>query len=204
MIPTEYRLEQVVARLIERLDGARRSYDNPDLMRAEFERIADEHVRGALGEFREVGMVDEPQHHEEFLANEVSETFLPRYLKLAEEMNFAERRGFGMGALAKPLGRIGLVVATLMLVWFLELRFIRLPVIWPVMFVTLSLPFWPDIAGWLHRRRYLASLQSVLADMSWIQEQAGAYVRPERLGVADEDAIPAARRRRPGANREGS
>ena len=200
MVSTEYRLEQVVARLIERLDGTRRSYDDPAEMARDFARIALDHVNSAIGEFREVGLDEHPDEHAAFLTREVIDTFLPRYLKIAVEMNVAEKTGFGMGKLAKPVGRMGLVAATLMSLWFLELRFIHLPVVWPVMLVTLSLPFWPDIAGFLSRRRYMAELQLVLQDMAKIQEQAAAYEKPERLRVDDDDAISEARRRSAGRN----
>jgi hypothetical protein len=182
MIPTDYRLEQVATRLAERLEGTRRSFvGQPDVAAEEFRRIADEHADAAIAEFREVGMVDEPEPHAKFLRRELIETFLPRYRRLARDMTAAEEAGFGLGVVAKPLGRLGLGFVTLLLLALTIRLGLMNPVLWPLLLVVLALPFLPDIAGALHRRRYHRSLVSMLEDMAKVQDQASAYLRPHEL-----------------------
>ena len=185
MVPTDYRLDRVTARLIERLEGARPTYaTSPDEGATNFHRIAKEHVERAIGEFEEVAMADHPEAQADFLRREVMETFLPRYHRLAVEMNGATEGGFGFGRLARPLGRLALVAITLILLFFL-LRLIYLPIMWPLALLALSLPFWPDIAAMFHRRRYQRDLYALVADMTRIQDQDDAYLPKERLNVTD-------------------
>ena len=200
MVPTDYRLDQVTARLIERLEGARPTYaTSPDGAATDFRRIAREHVERAIGEFEEVALTEHPEAQAEFLRREVMETFLPRYHRLAVEMNGATEGGFGFGRLARPLGRLGLFVIALIILWFVLLKLIYLPVVWPLILLDLSLPFWPDIAAMVHRRRYHNDLYSLVADMTRIQDQTDAYLPRERLTVADE-APPRAKNRETESN----
>jgi hypothetical protein len=182
MIPSDYRLEQVVARLIERLEGARPSFpDDPERAAAAFRRTAEEHVEAAIAEFSEVSLTQDPDLHAAFLRREVLETFLPRYHRLATDMTRREERGFGFGPLADPLGRLGLAGFSLLFLWFVLVRLAWLPVIWPLVLLDLSLVFWPDLAASAHRRWYANRLHRVVADMARIQEQSNAYAPPERL-----------------------
>lgn len=188
MVPSDYRLDHVTARLIERLEGARPSFpDDPEQARQAFGRVAKEHVEAALAEYREVAL-EEPGAQATLLRHEVLETFLPRYHRVAMEMTRAEESGFGFGPLAEPLGRLGLLAGAMVILWFVLLRLVHLPVVWPLVLLDLSLVFWPDIAAWLSRRRYLRKLHRIVEDMGRIQDQAIAYLPPSRLSLADADA----------------
>jgi len=117
MIPSEYRLEQVTARLAHRLEGTRRSFiGDKHGAAAAFERVANEVVDHAIAEFRSDGFVDHPDEHAAFLRREVMQTFLPRYTRMATQMNHREASGFGLGFLYGAVGRVVLVMAALAMV----------------------------------------------------------------------------------------
>ena len=187
MVPSDYRLDHVVARLIERLEGQRPTYlGRPDEAPLAFEKAARAHVSAALAEFREVGLSDDPDTQARLLEEHVFETFLPRYAELARRRNADERGGYGLGRLAEPIGRLGLVVGTALFAWLVLLKLIALPLIWPLVLVTLSVPFWPDLARVVYHRRYVAQLQEIVEDMGRIQEQHEAYLTPARLAGSKE------------------
>ncbi|MCB9675379.1 MAG: hypothetical protein H6737_09700 [Alphaproteobacteria bacterium] len=185
MVPSDYRLDEVVARLIERLEGARPSYVDAASAEVAFRRIATEHVESAIAEYR-VMMPGEPDlgRQEALLREEVLSTFLPRYLRGAIAMNTREAEHFGAGRLAEPAGRVGLVVAVLLLLLPM-LRFVGYPVTWPIVLIVLSVPLWPDLIAWWARRRYYAELQRMIDDMQRIQHQATAYLPPEGTPTDD-------------------
>lgn len=175
MVPSDYRLPNLANGLIARLEGTRRSYaGDPQAAKEEFERIALAHVEAAGTELLDLGVVDDAAQHLEFLRGEVRQTFLPRYTRLATEMNRLESNGFGMGPLADPIGRAALVVMALV-GFVVFLRLIYLPWAWPLFLLDLSLPLWPDILRTLYRRRYARQLQSVIDDLAAVQEQATAF-----------------------------
>ncbi|MBN2798596.1 MAG: hypothetical protein JXX28_05555 [Deltaproteobacteria bacterium] len=181
MLPSDYRLDFVVARLIERLEGTRPSYAGK-LEEADgaYARIAEAHVEAALTEFSDLVGRREADAHRDFLLGEVRQTFLPRYARLSAGMTRDEERGHGLGPLAGPLGRIVLVALTLLLLLPLG-RFLYLPVSWPFGLALLALPFLPDIVAWLRRRQYLRALSALVEDMGRIQDQASAYLSFEGL-----------------------
>jgi len=189
MVPSDYRLEQIAIRLIHRLEGSRRSYaGDPQRARAEFRRIAVQHIDAALGEYREVALEDTPEDHEAFVRQEILETLLPRYHRLATAMTASEERHFGLQQLAHPLGRVGLAIATVFLLMFL----LRLPlggVVWVLVPGALSLPFLPDITSAIARYRYQGSLRSILEDLAAIQDQAAHYVPATHLRVIEDTAM---------------
>ncbi len=191
MVPTDYRLDHVVARLIERLEAQRPTFaDRPDEGRAAFERTARAHVEAAVAEMRATGWADAPDAHAAFLEREVMDTFLPRYHAVAMRMNEVEAGGYGFGRLAEPLGRLGLFAGVLLFGWVVLLKLITLPVIWPLVVLTAAVPFAPDIARVLYRRRHLAELTEIVDDMTRIQEQHDAYLPPEVLASAEEPPRP--------------
>lgn len=202
MIPTDYRLEQVSARLIERLEGTRRSHSDPAQALPAFERIAEEHVTAALDDAEAYVPPEELAHHGRFLREEVHSTFLPRYHRLATAMTADEERGHGLGTLVRPVGRLALVA--LAVVVFLALsRFMYTPVVWPLVVLDLSLPFWPDVIAGLRRRQYKRELMSLLEDMTRIQEQASVYGIPEELDrLAHEATISAPAQKKPVSQKE--
>ena len=182
----EYRLEQIVARLIERLEGARRSYvGNPEKAIVEFRRIAEEHLQAIVDE---VGHPDHPTGHPDhptghpdhltFVRQEVFETFLPRYSRIAVEMTAREDVAFGFGVAAEPLGRAMAIVASLLGLWVIVVRFLYVPAMWPVALAVLSFPFWPDIAAFMYRSQYSRKLELILADLKRIQDQSSLVVPP--------------------------
>lgn len=174
MVPSDFRLPNVANGLITRLEGTRRSYaDDPESAKAEFQRISEEHVAAAADELASLDL-DEHDGHRRFLEQEIRQTFLPRYTRLAERMNALESTNFGLGALGEPAGRVALVAVALVGLMFF-LRLIYLPWAWPMFLVDVSVPFWPDILRVLYRRRYAAQLQELLDDLGAIQEQATTY-----------------------------
>ena len=160
MVASDYRLEQVTARLIERLEGTRRSFvGDPEAGKAAFERIAGEHVEAAIGEYREVALADDPEPQAELLRREVFQTFLPRYTRIALDMNRSEARRYGFGWLGSPLGRIAFGVLALILMF----AAFRMPGLrgmgWTLLPLLLPLPIAPDIVGMFVRGRHRRQLQ---------------------------------------------
>ena len=176
MIPSEYRLEQVTARLAERLEGTRRSFaGDPERAAEIFRNIADELLDDVVAEFRADGFTDQPDRLEALLRTEVVETFLPRYTRLATAMTEREEGGYGMGILYGPVGRVLLFVGVVAIGALL----LRMPGPWgmkmaPMVPMLLGL-FVPDLLGWAVRRRYRNDLVDVLEDMKVIQDRSGDY-----------------------------
>lgn len=188
MIISEYKLDFVVARLIERLESTRPTFDASmqQEMKESFSRIASEHLDAVIGEFREMGMTDHPDAHAAFLRQEVMQTFLPRYTPMALAANQSEKSGFGLGPLATPIGRIVIGFVAIVLCVLLP----RLKLLWlfyPALPFLLVSPFVPDIFRLIYTRRYRRRLQSVVQDMSTIQERFADYVPPELMQAMKED-----------------
>jgi len=181
MVPSDYRLEKVCARLIDRLESARPTYAGfPERAAIAFNRIAAEQVEAAIREYREVGMADRPEEQATLLRREVLSTFLPRYTRLAVQMTAREESAFGMGVFAEPVGRVVLAVVALFFLFFCW-RLARLPLLWPVLVGLLALPFASDVVRWMYQSWYGRRLEAVLRDMARIQEQAGTYLTPSEL-----------------------
>ena len=188
MIISEYKLDFVVARLIERLESTRRTYSAPMQaeMESSFQRISAEHLNAVIGEFREMAMADHPDAHAEFLRREVMNTFLPRYLPMAMAANNIEKKGFGLGPLATPIGRIVIGFLAILLCILLP----KLKLLWlfyPALPFLLSAPFLPDILRLISSRKYQKGLQNIVQDMATIQERFGDYVPTELLKADHED-----------------
>lgn len=179
MVPTDYRLESVCARLVERLESTRRSHGS-DHRRAQeaFARVAREQVEAAVREYREVGLPDHPEVQERLLRREVLEAFLPRYTRLAVQMNQREERG--LGALAEPVGRVLLGVVALVLLAFCW-RFARLPAFWPILLGILALPLLPDLVQAVQQSLYRRRLERLVDDMARLQRLEGTWLRPDQL-----------------------
>lgn len=179
MIPSEYRLEQVTARLTQRLEGTRRSFvRDPAGAQAAFERIAEEVVDHVISEFRADGFVDYPDEHAAFLRREVMGTFLPRYTRLATAMTDREAAGFGLGPLATAVGRVGLIAMTVMLAVLL-FRAPGSPLFKLVALVPLiGAPFVPDFVSYFARLKYHRELMASLNDQKLIQDGAQEYQGP--------------------------
>jgi hypothetical protein len=176
MVPSDHRLDHVAARLIERLEGSRRSWTGASVAEIEASRIAREHVGAATVELREVLPGPEGAAHAAFLEKEIASTVLPRYLELARRFNTSERSNYGFRALGEPIGRAVMAVGALLVTWFAVFRFIEFPEMWPVIPVLFSVPIWPDLAAWAGRRRQAQQLQALVDDTARIQNQADVYV----------------------------
>ena len=189
MVPSEYRLEQVTARLTERLEGTRRSFaGDADKAADTFRSIADELLDDVVAEFRADGFTDHPDRHEALLRTEVLETFLPRYTRLATAMTEREEGGYGMGILYGPVGRVLMFIVVVIIGAIL----LRMPGAWgvkmaPMVPLLLGL-FVPDLLGWAVRRRYRNELVAVLGDMKVIQDRSGDYAALPREVTDEVDA----------------
>lgn len=191
MVPSDYRLDNVTARLIERLEGARPTHAlDAEKALATFREIADKHVEAAIAEYRENAVDEDPEPHAEFLRREVLGTALPRYHRLAVEMTRSERGGFGFGVLAEPIGRLGLVLVSVLVLWFGLLRFAGIWEVWPLIALDLTLPLWPSLASWLYQRRYRQQLEAIVADMVRIQDSERSFMSRSELNAAKQATAP--------------
>ena len=163
----ESMVRQIVSRLLARLEGIRRVYvDNPERASAEFRRIASEHFRG---ERRQLDGQDEA-----FVSRfetELQESLVPRYARSAAEMNQREESRFGFGAAASTAGRVVTTMVALLIVWVFKLRLVMVPTLWPVLLITASFPFWPDIAAAVYRAHYRRTLDEVVEDLVRVLSQ---------------------------------
>ncbi len=196
MTPSDHRLDHVSARLIERLEGSRRSWHAPDVVAAESARVAEEHLTGAVAELRQLTPGPEGERQAAFLRTEIERTVLPRYVELAGRYNDLERRSYGFGKLGEPLGRAAVAILALLFTWLVLLRFLWEPVVWPLIPLLFSVPLWPDLAAWTYRRRLVRDLQALVDDAGKIQEQATAYV-----SLSADELDPPANRARDAARR---
>lgn len=183
MIPEPFRLEFVARGLIERMDGARRSFATRQQLEEGLRRVAADQVDSVILSWREIPFAPAGPAQGAFVRREVLDTVLPRFVDAAWAMNEAERTGFGMGKWATPAGRVGLVGLSLVVAWFGLLRLEALPVMWPITAIDLAVPFLPDILAALSRRRYEADLRAILVDMARIQDHAQPAVPGEALAA---------------------
>ena len=199
MTPTDHRLDHVAARLLERLEGSRRSWVEPGVLSSEVTRVAREHLAPVQAEIRELAAGTEGAAQADFLERELLHTVLPRYVEIARAQTALERRGYGLGPLAHPIGRVVAGVGALLVTWLVLLRFLYLPEIWPLVPLVFSIPVWPDVAARLARRQLARDLQALVDDAARIQEQADPYSLSASPGV---ERLPAAAPARRAATRE--
>lgn len=150
-------VRRIAVRLVARLEGVRRVYTaNSERAANEFRRISGEHIRAELAAAKvESDLGDR-------LSIEIQESLVPRYGRLAIEMNERERTGFGFGVAASTLGRIVGTAVALLVAWVLLLRMLFVPASWPFLILTISFPFWPDIAASVYRGHYRRSLDEAV------------------------------------------
>ncbi len=172
MIPLAFRLDTVSVHLVERLEGARRSYvDRPEDAIPAFAEMARNLVEDAARECLEY--VDDPQYPD-LMRREIIETFLPRYTRLALEHNELEKAGYGAWRGGDPLARLLALVGGVFVAGMIS-RFFLSPVVallWPLAF---SLPFTPEIRAFWYRFRYRRELQAIVDDMGRIHAQLDVY-----------------------------
>jgi hypothetical protein len=194
MVPTDYRLDSVVERLIERLEGARPTHTDPEAARRVFEEVAAQHLETVIAEYRSVAP-ENPDRHAAFLRQEVLQTALPRYHRLAVGMTAAEQRGYGFGPLAGPIGMPALFLLAVAVFWLVLRRLLGFWEIWPLVLLDATLPLWPLVAAWLYVRRYRAELEALAADMGRIQAAERSFLTEDQLNAARELEPPATARR---------
>lgn len=198
MTVSSYRLDSVAVHLIERLEGARRSYQGrPAEAAAAFARIADEELDRIVAEHDD--LFENPGYGER-LRREVHETFLPRYVGLAADQTELEAAGYRAWRRGDPLARGATTLGSL-LVALGVVRTVHHPVALLVFAVVLLVPFLPEIRRGYHRRQYQRLLQQVVEDLARIQERLDAYspdlaledLDPPALREAPSSATPPAR-----------
>jgi hypothetical protein len=182
MIPSDYRLDEVSARLVERMEAFRGSYQGNEVgLAAEAERVCKEHLRRLAAEQRELGLLDEPGHLD-FLRRSLFEVFLPRWLRLAEAVNRREANGFGLPALREPAVR--LVVGAVVLVILVPLLRLALTPTGLVLIVALgSVPLWPELLAAITRRGHQRDLAEMLQDLRRLQEEERRLLPPAGRGA---------------------
>ena len=189
MPPAEYQLDTVAVNLIERMEGARRTWiDDPDAARDGFRRIADESLDSVIKEYEQVMGAD---GWGDILRREISETFLPRYARLAVAQNALEAARFGAWRRGDPVARILLSVAAIVAVLVLRRLLMFHPITILFFLIVLVMPVMPELRGWYFRRQYTADLQSSVDDLERIQGELDRYQSVE--GYTDE-RLEAARR----------
>lgn len=197
MPPTPYRLDTVAASLVERLEGARRTWvGQPDAAREGMTRIASETLDLIIAEHDRImpgakwgGM----------LRRELMETFLPRYIRLAVAHNALEAAGYGAWRKGDPLARVMATGGMLMAAVVIE-RLLHHPATLLLFIFALFVPALPELRAWYHRSQYAGALQDAVDDMGRIQEELDRFtdddiLTDERLQAA-RDKVEAARTRR--------
>lgn len=184
MTVASYRIDQVCADLIERLEGARPTFENDRAgAEAAFERIAREHVAAVLAEHDD--LMGTPGWGV-LLRREILETFLPRYTRLALDHNQLEAAGYHAWRKGDPVARVLMTFVALggaSLVY----RFTHHPLSLGLFVIAMMVPFIPEIRRGWYRKRYRDLLQEVIDDMSRIQdslEKAPPQVIGDRIGQA--------------------
>ncbi len=177
MVPSDFRLDTVSVHLVERLEGARRSYvDRPEEATPAFRRIAEELVADAASEVQEYSDLPE---YPVVLRREVLETFLPRYTRLALEHNALEKRRFGAWRQGDPIARListgAAVFAAAIFSRFMPSVFAA--VAWLFVFLVALMP---ELRATWYRRLYKRDLQAVVDDMARIHDHLDVYTPSAR------------------------
>ncbi len=166
MAAPSYRLDTIAAQLIERLEGTRRAWvGRPDSAAEAVPRISKEATSAWARECRSV-MGDTAQAAR--LEREITDSFVPRYTRLALAQNAAEAKGYGIvgsGIFARIVATAASIVAADVLI-----RVVREPFGLPFLLLPFVVLLFPEIrAAWL-RRQYAAALQEVVDDLGRVQD----------------------------------
>ena len=172
MVAKSYRLDTVAAHLIERLEGARRSYlDRPEALDDAAKRIVAEALAEVLSEMADV--MDDPAHAER-ISTEMHETFLPRWLQLAKLQNELEASRFDTWRRGDIVFRLVAFFVPL-LIALAATRALHSPVVALAFIVPILVPFMPELRAWQATRRHQGALQAIVDDLERIQAQLDAY-----------------------------
>lgn len=190
MAPPSFRLDNVCLKLIERLEGARRTWrGDPAGAEEGLRRIGEETMDRLVAEYREVMG---PGPYADALRHEALETFLPRYIRLAVDFNAIEEQGYLTWRQGDPVARVVAGGVALLAAMALQ-RIIHHPLAVIGFALALLVPFVPEIKGWFYRRQYGRLLGEVIEDMTRIQPD----LDERALLVEDEHTPSAAHRQKP-------
>lgn len=183
MAPASFRLDELAALLITRLEASRRAWiDDPERAAAEIKRITAEVAAGMAAECREM-LGDEVQAAR--IEHEAIQNFAPRYTRLALAQNVAE------GKADWPLlVRILTVAAAVIGAGALEELGLW---IWlaPVL-----VTFFPEIQTAWSRRGYETRLQQIVTDLGAVQDSVDRLAVPPAPPLTEAPASPATAARR--------
>jgi len=189
MIPSDFRLDTVSVHLLERLEGARRSYmDRPEEAPPAFLRVAEEIVADASSEVVEYA---DDAEYPVVLRREILETFLPRYTRLALEHNALEKTRFGAWRSGDPIARLITTIAAVMGAALFSRFFpsVLAAVAW---IAVLLVALMPELRSAWYKRLYQRDLQAVVDDMARIHDHLDVYTPSERQAEpANAAAAPA-------------
>ncbi|MDP2309714.1 MAG: hypothetical protein Q8P18_27085 [Pseudomonadota bacterium] len=175
--PPSYRLDTLSVHLVSRLEATRRAHlDAPDAARAAFARVVQDTAAALARECREM-VGDEEQAR--LLEREATETFLPRYTRMALAQNRIEARGFGGPFGDGPFARI---VATVLAVAIAAVgaRFLP-PVAEGLLFLLAAItPIAPELRVAWTRRAWSRELQELADDLGRLQDAAESLPPPQR------------------------
>jgi hypothetical protein len=189
MIPSDFRLDTVSVHLVERLEGARRSYmDRPDEAPPAFLRIAEELVTDAASEVQEY---TDDAEYPTVLRREILETFLPRYTRLALEHNELEKTRFGAWRSGDPIARL-ITTGAAVLGAALFSRFFPSVFAAVAWIAVLLVALMPELRAAWYRRLYQRDLQAVVDDMARIHDHLDVY-NPSERPAATSKAPPVSR-----------
>jgi hypothetical protein len=183
MYPDRYRLPEVTAHLLARLERRRPGFARMDAP-AEAELAADAQ-RGLAeigAQFREIA--DDPGYWPRVEASFL-QVALPRYLRLARERHALEARRFDLWRGGDLTSRAAYALAGLA-VGLLGVR-VRLPLFEVVAVLLFVLgPLIPDAQVWQHDRRHARALRAIVRDMQSEQATLQSYrtfetEEPQRL-----------------------
>ena len=172
MVAKSYRLDTVAAHLVERLEGARRSYlGRPEALQEAAGGIVTEALGEVLSEMAEV--MDDPVQAKR-LQQEMHETFLPRWLQLATLQNELEASRFDTWRKGDVVFRLVAFLVPLF-VAMIATRVLHSPVVALAFIVPMLVPFLPELRAWQATTRYQRALQAIVDDLERIQAQVDTY-----------------------------
>lgn len=193
--PPSYRLDTLSVHLVSRLEATRRAHlDAPDAARAAFARVVNAAANALARECREL-IGDEEQAR--LLEREATETFLPRYTRMALAQNRVEARGFGGPLGEGPFARIGMTVIAVVIA-AVSARFLPPIAVALLLLMAAITPIAPEIRVAWTRRVWSKKVQELSDDLGRLQDAAESLPQgtPPRLSAPEDP------RRRPPGNKE--
>lgn len=160
----------------------------PDAAREGFTRIASETLDLIIAEHDDIMT---GSRWGAMLRREMSETFLPRYIRLAVAHNALEGSGYGAWRQGDPLARVMATGGALMGAVVVE-RLLHHPITILLFIFALFVPILPELRAFYHRRQYASALQEAVDDMGRIQDELDRFTDNDILTDARLEAARAA------------